>query len=97
MLTHAENEEKPSYHCSQCDEFFSSKKNILTHMRIHNEEEQFQCSHCDKVFATSISLHRHSEKCIDIKPYQCSECDQSFFQNTLFIDHMMTHSGDALI
>ena len=41
--------EKP-YMCSHCEQAFSAKQSLITHMRTHTGEKPYKCGHYEKAF-----------------------------------------------
>ena len=65
--------EKP-YKCNDCDNFFSSKGNVLGHMKIHTDKRPFKCNVCKKLFSQEENLNVYMRIHTGEKPYRCNIC-----------------------
>ncbi|CAL4181868.1 unnamed protein product, partial [Meganyctiphanes norvegica] len=96
------------YNCSQCNNAFTLKANILYHEILHTGErlylcrncdkdftqKLYQCNQCNKTFTERRGIIRHQKTHTGEKPYQCSQCDMVFSQNSNLKMHMRTHTGE---
>ena len=61
-------EGKPFY-CGICDFQFSLPSQLISHMKLHTEEEPIKCDHCNKIFLSAeecnqhLLVHKHGETC----------------------------------
>ena len=46
-----------------CGLLFNQNKNLLRHMRGHDDEKKFQCSSCPKAFKRKDAMQRHQKTC----------------------------------
>lgn len=90
-----ENVEKPvenstfegkDFQCKFCSKLFSSKFNLLTHVKtIHyNEKESFECEICQRKMSSMTSLKNHIKN-IHEKSFPCSDCGL-VFKSKHFVD-----------
>lgn len=70
---------KNIFPCDKCSEKFSSKCNLLKHLRAHKPNETLkECYVCDKKFRSAVSLSSH--KIIHSKSLKCQICEKKFLK-----------------
>jgi len=68
--------ENTPFRCSQCESYFSSKRNLLNHIEaVHEGKKPFVCANCDKKYSQKHSLILHIARAHGVK---CSMCDDKF-------------------
>ena len=66
---------KVGYPCSHCDASFTSKHNLLQHVRsVHEKRQDFECEHCGKKMATWKRLKDHTWQ--SHNPVNCEICQK---------------------
>ncbi|XP_078535249.1 uncharacterized protein LOC144822051 isoform X2 [Lissotriton helveticus] len=87
-------QKQPMYKCSQCDQSFSLKGELIRHMRAHSRARPFSCTNCDKSFFEKGSLLKHYITHTGEKPYKCTYCQKSFNRKDNLNGHMRIHTGE---
>lgn len=64
--------------CSYCDTTFTDRRNLKSHLWLHEKEKRFPCDICNKTFIHSHQLTRHKRVHSGEKPYQCPVCKKDF-------------------
>ncbi|XP_072296500.1 zinc finger protein 292b [Eucyclogobius newberryi] len=89
-----------------CKKTFKFYRNLLAHVRSHNENEEAQsylemqskkvvCQYCRRHFINVNHLNDHLQVHCGAKPYICIQlnCKASFLSNTELLVHRKTHSS----
>ena len=88
------NKIKKKVQCPICENFFSNKSNLKTHISsIHNKILPFKCpyTNCEKKYSSNIRLNVHIRTHTGIKPFKCNICNKSFNENGNLKAHMSRH------
>ena len=59
LKTHLRTHEPPQFKCSFCGKMIMSKRNLVSHERVHRGEKPFQCTLCSASFAGGPLLSQH--------------------------------------
>ncbi|XP_068918072.1 zinc finger protein 260-like [Tenebrio molitor] len=87
------NDEKHS--CHSCSESFSTKKNLIKHLKI----QKFKCSTCEFTFHTVDEYRSHKKQhgadtdCDNVKKRTCGYCDKVFQYRTSMLKHQRKHNA----
>uniref|UniRef100_A0A803K114 C2H2-type domain-containing protein n=1 Tax=Xenopus tropicalis TaxID=8364 RepID=A0A803K114_XENTR len=84
--------------CSKCGRRFCSRRNLLTHQRIH-KGRSFVCSKCGKCFSHQKMLIAHKLVHTGRKPFTCTECNKesTLVDTTELNAHLQTHREKPLL
>ena len=88
------NKLKKKVQCPICENFFSNKSNLKTHISsIHNKILPFKGPYpnCEKKYSSNIRLNVHIRTHTGIKPFKCNICNKSFNENGNLKAHMSRH------
>lgn len=82
------------HHCSKCNKNFSTKTNLMRHMRTHDgNSKPYECHICNHRFTQNGSLKQHMFLHSGERPYQCEFCNRSFTQAKSLKFHVRRHTG----
>lgn len=84
-----------SLECQICSSVFSTKDDILFHLKIHAgsrtvkdpNEKKYTCEHCDRKFFTKKDVRRHLVVHTGMRDFLCQFCPQRFGRK----DHLGRH------
>lgn len=87
--------EEGSLDCKICGSQFSSKEDIVTHLKIHSgsrtmktpADRKYHCEHCDRSFFTGKDVRRHMVVHTGRRDFLCQFCPQRFGRK----DHLTRH------
>lgn len=71
-------DELSEFQCSYCYKVFIDRRNLKSHLWVHEREKSFQCDICQKLFLRSHQLTRHRRVHTGEKPYPCAICGKTF-------------------
>ena len=91
MAMHGNNEKQ--FHCTMCDQSFSVKGNLQTHMLLHTEEKPHVCDICETGFTRKDTLAKHMRTHSGLRPYECTQCSKKFKQKQSVDRHLRTHTN----
>ncbi|KAG8136186.1 hypothetical protein E2320_009158 [Naja naja] len=82
--------------CRVCKENFSSKKVLIEHLKIH-EEDPYVCKYCDYKTVMFENLSQHiADTHFSDHLYWCEQCDVQFSSSSELYLHFQEHSCDEL-
>ena len=64
----------------ESNNFFTQKRTLVIHQRVHTGKKTYPCSHCDKCLVQNKNLFKHQMIHNEEKLYLCSQCDKFFTQ-----------------
>ncbi|CAH2246877.1 jg19246 [Pararge aegeria aegeria] len=91
--------EEGNLQCKICDEVFSTKQDIVNHLKVHTgsrtpkseTDKKFTCDHCDRKFFTAKDVRRHLVVHTGRRDFLCPYCPQKFGRK----DHLVRHVKNA--
>ncbi|XP_034294826.1 zinc finger protein 639 [Pantherophis guttatus] len=82
--------------CRVCKETFSSKKVLIEHLKLH-EEDPYVCKYCDYKTVMIENLSQHiADTHFSDHLYWCEQCDVQFSSSSELYLHFQEHSCDEL-
>ncbi|XP_055622140.1 transcription factor grauzone-like [Toxorhynchites rutilus septentrionalis] len=78
-----------TFHCSECNRNFNSRRSLLKHQLSHVPDEQktFACNMCPKKFSQRYKLNSHMLGHKDEKDFPCQNCDKRFSTRGALASH----------
>ncbi|XP_045761980.1 zinc finger protein PLAGL1-like [Maniola jurtina] len=91
--------EEGNLQCKICNEVFSTKQDIVNHLKVHTgsrapkseTDKKFTCDHCDRKFFTAKDVRRHLVVHTGRRDFLCPYCPQKFGRK----DHLVRHVKNA--
>lgn len=81
--------DKEKFACPKCDERFSQKILLYSHLHMH---KRFTCKYCFKEFANREKYLYHINT--HEKPFKCIVCEKEFAHRIHLEDHLRTHTDE---
>lgn len=75
-----------------CSRQFSSRSNMMEHIKSHYSDEEFNCDICHKTFRSAKNLHNHKQIHDAVKKYICKICGSAFAQAAGLYLHKRRHN-----
>jgi uncharacterized Zn-finger protein len=93
-----ESQDKNQHICSICGKIVSTRRNLRSHLRSHNQIKRFKCNfeNCDKAFRYHHHLVNHTRTHTQSSPFHCDECSASFRQKYALTLHKRKHTRDFI-
>ncbi|CAL1542589.1 unnamed protein product [Lymnaea stagnalis] len=66
------------FQCTYCNKRFIDRRNLKSHLWLHEREKSFKCDQCNKMFLRPHQLTRHKRVHTGEKPYPCAICGKHF-------------------
>ena len=80
--------------CNFCDEKFSLRSHLISHVNSHTGIKSFDCIICEAKFTYHQALVRHERIHTGEKPYACQYCERRFNTKENWLAHERTHTGE---
>lgn len=82
--------------CHLCGKEFSTRANMLRHVREH-QGRRFVCEYenCKAFFTQKSSLQVHLARHAGHKPFECEICGKRFSQSKSLVFHIRIHTGES--
>lgn len=82
------------YACNVCKGTFLRLADVLTHMKVHSNEDRYACSVCQESFGTNQGLVKHQQWHTNGEPYACSICHKVFTDRRGVVRHERVHTNE---
>ncbi|XP_023246815.1 zinc finger protein 652 isoform X2 [Copidosoma floridanum] len=90
--------DQTNYFCPICHESFSSNRDLVDHIYIHEDIHCLICVFCSNCFYTEESLRRHLRDAhVNLRKLKCQKCPKQFYQFQAILYHLRTHVTDAYL
>ncbi|KAK2719275.1 zinc finger protein 2-like [Artemia franciscana] len=83
--------ERSIYTCRICGMSFFGRSNLITHLRIHYDDESFEYNSCKKRYTEQLRRDVHAQLCIG-NTFQCEICGKTFTDRSSLSYHLKTHT-----
>lgn len=80
--------------CSQCNQTFVSKSNLVVHEKLHTGQRHYACDQCSARFSSSSNLKRHQITHTGAKNFICEHCGSKFTAKKTLAVHIRKHTGE---
>lgn len=81
------------YTCDTCNQSFTRKHNLKSHIQIHTNGKQFKCTECNLTFRRGYDLKRHSKTHTKERPFRCTHCGKGFARGDALLRHSNSSSN----
>ena len=89
---HYENGTK--FHCNICNKEFNIKRQLQSHIKVHESRKNFKCDICEKSFNKASTLKTHLKTIHDAqKDQNCDICSRSFSITGQLTQHIKRAHG----
>ena len=96
MREHRLRLEKEPISCIHCDKAYNKLKNLIRHLKTHDENKTHMCNVCNKMFAMGQDFIDHLNRHKGFSPHSCYICQKSYLEVSKLRIHMRTHSNDSV-
>ncbi|XP_073453454.1 uncharacterized protein [Aquarana catesbeiana] len=91
---HAPHQGTENYRCSNYNESFTVRAELIEHQKTHLAKKPFPCTDCGKCFPRKSNLYTHRRVHTGERPYPCSECGKSFTCKSHLVYHQRIHTSE---
>lgn len=82
------------YTCQECQQSFTRKFNLTTHMSRHANKKPHACDKCEKSFVLNSELTLHKK--LHNSQHQCRVCDKVFAAPSKLKNHLRIHTNERI-
>ena len=82
---------KKCFRCNQCGSYYSSKRNLAAHEKLHKGVYPYHCQICGKGCGSTTQLRGHMTSHTGKMLYRCPECGKEFGYKQHFKYHVFRH------
>ncbi|CAL8128560.1 unnamed protein product [Orchesella dallaii] len=87
-------DKEPKHLCKVCGKAFHVKRDLPSHMILHQVNRDFKCEFCAKGFPSRGGLKKHLKNHSGIKPFSCVICLRQFKTQINLFDHIRRHTKE---
>lgn len=77
--------------CMVCRSEFTTRRDIIVHVRSHYSDKAFKCRFCDYQTNRNFNMKVHVRTHTDERPFSCTNCKQSFRRKYSLNHHISRH------
>lgn len=85
---HLESHVEKRFECDVCNQKFSQKITLMTHLSSHSNVKQFECIECNLKFKQNSSLFKHRKQKHSSEVPTCQECSRTFVNKDTYLQHL---------
>ncbi|KAH8310425.1 hypothetical protein KR044_001302 [Drosophila immigrans] len=89
-----EHSKEQTYVCNICNNIYTEKVKLTTHLKLHSVHKPHECEICHKRFRQTPQLARHMNSHTGLRPYKCDYCESSFADPSTRIKHQRIHTNE---
>ncbi|KAL7027431.1 hypothetical protein ACKWTF_005440 [Chironomus riparius] len=85
---HLESHDEKRFECDVCNQKFSQKITLITHLSSHSTVKRFECTECNLSFKQNSSLFKHRKQKHTNEVPTCEQCNRTFVNKMTFEQHL---------
>jgi uncharacterized Zn-finger protein len=93
---HIESHTGRRFECDVCNQKFSQKITLVTHLSSHSSLKKFECKDCKLSFKQNSSLFKHRKQKHSSEVPTCHECNRTFVNKDTFQQHLKSKHNQQL-
>ncbi|KAH9364772.1 hypothetical protein HPB48_008141 [Haemaphysalis longicornis] len=88
---HPRSRERRRHGCHLCSKSFATRRDLRTHLLVHEGRKPFPCHLCPATFAARSYLADHLQSHMGTKRCRCDLCPKSFLRPAQLARHRRVH------